>query len=551
MKKFWSTFRLFFISTYFTWRGKGGRWEKQAILWLLLALAFLPLMRILFAMYQGVYAAGVMLGTPDLILLLAAFAGQSTVLVFAVPYLLSAFYYTDDLLRLASLPLAQWQLLGPKFALVWLNEVLTLLIFVGPAYLVYGLSANPSLLYWPLLLLLLLLLPTLPLALAALFTIALVRVTNLPRHRDLLQVVGGLTGIVLALGLQTLIIRSGNDPGLAVQDALVKASHLVKILSRRVPPAALATQTLTAAGSVSGLLAFILFALVSLAAVAVFGLIAQYWFWHSFLAGQEVTLKRERRGRKTGRRGARQRGPLAASFLREVRLFLRTPAFAFNGLLSTVIVPIIIIFPMLVQGTLGSIRTLVQSGPSASPIAGLILAAAVAFSASMNQVTSTAVSREGKLFFWSRVLPLSPCIQIQAKLLFGLFILALNALVWFLLAHLVVGIPGVYAVGGAGIGFLASVATASIGLLVDLYRPHLDWSDPQRAMKGNFNALIASLLGWLLLGLGALLSYLLLRLFHSLVIVYWVAAVFFVLASLGLYAFLLNQAESLYRGIQQ
>ncbi|HHY92472.1 MAG TPA: hypothetical protein GX511_03940, partial [Firmicutes bacterium] len=142
MKKLWAVLKLLVITTYFTWRGKGRAAEKQISLGLLLLLAFLPLVRILFAVAGGAYQAGVMLGEPSLLLFLAAVAGQLTVLFFAIPYLLSAFYYSDDLPRLASLPLAPWQLLGAKFVLVWLGEIATLLVPVGPAAVVYGSAAG-------------------------------------------------------------------------------------------------------------------------------------------------------------------------------------------------------------------------------------------------------------------------------------------------------------------------------------------------------------------------------------------------------------------------
>ena len=123
MVKLWATFKLLLISNYFTWRTTKRDSKKQVGLILLAGLSLLPFFRLLFELSSGIYQATTILGDPSLALLLAAAAGQFTVLVFGVPYLASAFYYEDDFVRLAPLPLAPWQLAGAKLLLVWLGEL--------------------------------------------------------------------------------------------------------------------------------------------------------------------------------------------------------------------------------------------------------------------------------------------------------------------------------------------------------------------------------------------------------------------------------------------
>ena len=50
------------------------------------------------------------------------------------------------------------------------------------------------------------------------------------------------------------------------------------------------------------------------------------------------------------------------------------------------------------------------------------------------------------------------------------------------------------------LGILVSIPVSTICLLNDLYRPKLAWTEPQHAMKGNFQTLVSGLFSLLYLG---------------------------------------------------
>lgn len=93
---------------------------------------------------------------------------------------------------------------------------------------------------------------------------------------------------------------------------------------------------------------------------------------------------------------------------------------------------------------------------------------------------------------------MAPSVQIQAKLLHGLLFNLINLaiitgiMIWLELAtprNLVLVLVG---------GLLISLVTTYTGLLIDVMRPNLTWTDPQQAMKGNINGLFALLLNLVL-----------------------------------------------------
>jgi len=322
MVKLWATFKLLLISNYFTWRTTKRDSKKQVGLILLAGLSLLPFFRLLFELSSGIYQATTILGDPSLALLLAAAAGQFTVLVFGVPYLASAFYYEDDFVRLAPLPLAPWQLAGAKLLLVWLGELLTLLLTVAPILVVYGLRARPSALYWLILPIVYLLLPALPLAVATPVTALVMRFSGRFRDRDKARVLFSLLFLVLVLGLQATLMRSGDDPSLALQEKLLARPDLAAGVKSWLPPAVWFGQALAQAGSARGLMYLFLFALVSGAALAVLALLAP-GVVRQALAEREAPVRSNNRHKRRKARLATSAGssPFIACLEREARLF--------------------------------------------------------------------------------------------------------------------------------------------------------------------------------------------------------------------------------------
>ncbi len=532
MVKLWATFKLLLISNYFTWRTTKGGSKKQIGLLLLVGLSLLPFLRLLFELSSGIYQATTILGDPSLALLLAAAAGQFTVLVFGVPYLASAFYYEDDFSRLAPLPLAPWQLAGAKLLLVWLGELLTLLLTVAPILVVYGLRARPSAWYWLVLPIMYLLLPALPLAVATPVTALVMRLGGRFRDRDKARVLFSLLFLILVLGLQAVLMRSGDDPSVALQEKLLARPDLAAGVRSWLPPAVWFGQALAQAGTAGGLWYLLLFALLSVAALAILALLAP-GVVRQALAEQEAPKRSNNRRKKHRARLALSAGssPFIACLEREARLFWRTPIFALNGTINLFLLPLIILLPLVARGELKQVVNFVMVGGDLRWLAGLILAAIGAVTAAMNQVPSTAISREGSLLFWSLVLPLSPRTQLLAKLTFSLSLQCLAAVAWAAVAYFFFHLSGLPLLAGTALGLLAAWPLAEVGLMIDLTWPRTQWTDPQKAMKGNFNGLLASLVGWLLIALSGFFLWLLYRAVGSFTLLYLAAAVYF--AALG------------------
>jgi len=458
----------------------------------LILLGFVPLIVMITAAWAGFFVVLNLMGEGHVMLTLALTAGQLACLVFGILYVISAFYFAKDLRLLVPLPIRPGEIVVAKFCSVLVGEYLTMAPFVIPALAVYGVMADVSLLYIPLALLVYLMLPVIPLVLASLFSFVLMRVTNLRRNRDFLRVFGALLGVGLALLFQFWgQFSQGEISQGAFEELVTSQQPLIQAVSRWAITSVWATNALREDAFGLGLPSFLLFAAAVAVAAVLLILGAERLFFGGLLGGDEARssgrrLSREELTSETGR----VRSPLWALFMREVRLLNRTPSFLMAGVLPPLLMPLFMIFPLRAQGgPLENAHALSQYGDS--PWVPLIVLGALLFLNSMSALPSSAISREGRWFWISRSLPVSPSLQVQAKLLHSLLfslinlVLVLGFMLWLGLATPV----NIAAVVLGGI--LAGVVTSYSGLLIDVMRPHLDWTDPQHAMKGNYNSLFA------------------------------------------------------------
>jgi len=502
-----------------TWRGlrenMGGGKSKWGLLLLPLALlGFAPLLGMITVMFFGVFLGGQALGRGEVVLMVAFTVGQIACLTFGVFYVISAFYFSRDITLLIPMPLRPSEIVLSKFISILLGEYLTMLPIVGPALVIYGIFAGVSWTFLPFVLVIFLLLPVIPLVLSSLFSIVLMRVTNLRRNRDLFRVLGGLLGISIGLGfnyLSRLGARNGAFHGgvNGVQSILEQQQGLLDATFRYFPTSAWMTNALKAGAPAFGFGAFLLFVAVAVLALVAMVWVAEKLFYGGAVGGEETRaagkkLTREELAKET----AQARTPLWALFLREIKLLNRTPAFLMQALVPMIIMPFFVVMPMLQEKELGQVIGKL-SDYAGSPLVPVVGVGVVLFMASMSAVAGTAISREGKHFWISRSLPVLPRVQVQAKWLHSLLFGALNvvmALGGMAFLKVLTPLNFVYVLVG---GLLASGAMGYSSLIVDLIRPTLKWTNPQQAMKGNYNVLFGMLFIWLTIGILAGLSALL------------------------------------------
>ncbi|MBS3986088.1 MAG: hypothetical protein KGZ66_10875 [Selenomonadales bacterium] len=427
----------------------------------------------------------------DLVLLLAILATQLLMLGFGLASLISLFYFSTDLSVLVPLPLREWTILAAKFVVASITEYLLPIVILLPVLIAYNRHVPLGVLGILSALLVFVLLPAIPLSLAGIATLTLMRGVG-RRHRDILVVVASLVLVVGMLALQ-YFIQSMAMGSLDIGAVLEGRIDLVAALGSRFPPSVWATRAIAGAGNPIGLANLMYLTFASLASVGAFLLVGQRVFYRGLVGGEERLRQRTRLDGKSLAQVVRTPS-LTALVLREIRLFMRMPIWVLNGFLAVVIVPLMSLFPALTgNGGLRQLTALLAENPQGETILMLAIAAFVTAMSSMNTVACTAVSREGKYLWISKSIPVMPVTQVKAKLIFALLCTALTGILLAVFFAVLFSPSVSTLLVAVALGFVASIAPQALGLAFDIWRPFLKWTTPQHAVKNNLNALTALL----------------------------------------------------------
>jgi len=279
-----------------------------------------------------------------------------------------------------------------------------------------------------------------------------------------------------------------------IEALLQNRVDLARLIGSAFPPSVWATRAISRAGSFEGLLNLGLLLASSVAGVWAFLSVGQKVFYGGLIGGAEHERKNVTFTHQVLAQQATATPLGTTLFLREWKLFLRVPIWVLNGFIAVILVPLMALFPAFTGGEgLGQLVNWAQNSPYGFSAATVIFAALMASLSTLNTLASTSISREGKHLWISRVLPVSAREQVIAKIkhaslasviigiaLTGMYYLVFKPSLFHLLTAFILGL-----VAGAGPQYL--------GMLFDMWRPFLTWTNPQHAVKNNLNAVFPML----------------------------------------------------------
>ncbi len=467
-----------------------GKLFGALALGLLMALAVVPLLWLLTRILDLLHGALAQAGQSYLIVTLTLLASQLLIFLFGIFYLLSAFYLTRDREQLLALPLHPRQVLGAKFTLVLVNEYLSSWPLLLPILIYFGWLERAGLGYWLSLVPVLLLLPLLPLALAALLVVGLMRVVNLGRHKDKLIVAGSLLLMTLSILLQ-LKLAGFSGQGTEFLQAMTAPNGLSQKLASGFPPALWASRMLEHAGDPSGWLAALLFIGSALAVAALFLQAGQKLYYSGLIGLSEAGSAARFLGELPLGAGHH---PRRAIFRREWQVMNRTPIFLLNGTLLALFVPVTFGLLLYFNAEMRQDRLFAYLHSRFSHLAILSSSFFLILCASINGTAASAFSREGGRFWISKVIPVAPGWQVAAKFMHAMLLALIGLVAGSLSLHQALRTPIAILLPAFLLALLATMAFSATGLGIDLLRPKLKWTHPQQAIKQNLNVFLNTLL---------------------------------------------------------
>lgn len=481
-------------------RSAGG--NSQLLLLVVLAVCLLPLAGSLFAFGRTFYHTFAQLNMPETPVQLLCYAASFTVLVFALPYVVSVFFLSSDLETLLPLPLKPWQIIGAKFTAVLIYEYLIIALFILPPFIGYGFEAQGGVLFWLFMILVVLVLPVIPLIYASLIAILMMRVFKNIKNKEMISTVCSFLMIFIICGASMMVNRTPDAAQMA--NLVIANKNLLDKLNIIFPNLTFAGDALVHSSIVSMLL-FILLAGVFL---VIFLFIADRIYFGGVMGMQEVTSKRKKMSQTEKESYSRSKSPVKAYAIKEFKLLFRTPVYFMNCLMTPLIFPLLIGIPIIIslagsKVSLLPILTQLASTAGNTVTAVLLLLSFVLpiFIGGSCMVTSTCISREGQGYIFMKYIPMSIRDQLRAKILNG-FLICLAATLPYTIICTVLGMVLLNA--NFLVIILCPVITVLTLLMInyaalwaDLTNPKLIWESEQAAVKQNFTATILLFAVWI------------------------------------------------------
>ena len=492
---------------------KNKKQIKGALLGLLLIIAFTPMAvgfgKFLSEAYDGLHA----IGQEAVILGFGLSVVSIVIFFFGIFYAMGIFYFSMDVENLLPLPFKPWHIMGAKFTVVLIYEYLTEIIFFAPTLISYGIKSSGGILYYIYGVIIFLLLPIVPLVIASIINMIIMRFTNIAKNKDRFRLLGGIIAMCFGVGINIYIQRfSQNASQSTITEMFSKGNNsLLSFATKIFPSTKIAVNSLINTTNIQGFINLILFIMIAVIALIIFIILGESLYFKGVMGVSETTSKRKTLSNLELIKSTSQNSSLKIYILKELKLLFRTPIYFMNCVLMNFLWPIFFMIPVFTQKGGGSqlktITKFLQDGRSA----GIVLAAFFAFmvfASSSNGISTTAISREGKNLYVLKYIPMKYKQQLMAKVLSavvlgiaGMIMVSILGIILFkislglLLLMLIVGIVGI-------------LLTSFIGIFIDLNFPKLQWNTEQEAVKRNFNVMISIII---CLALGGLTVFIIIK----------------------------------------
>ena len=180
-------------------------------------------------------------------------------------------------------------------------------------------------------------------------------------------------------------------------------------------------------------------------------------------------------------------------------MLFKTPIYLFNSVGGVIVVPIIMVMTAISGGeeSMKSVVKFIETKPEFIALVGIGFITSLGM---LNSIGATTFSREGKNFWIQRTLPIKARDQIIGRILSSIAIQILGLVALLVALAFIIRLKISTIILITVLGLLGSIPMTQIGMVIDIIRPLLTWTNPQQAMKQNLNVLIGMGLGTLYAG---------------------------------------------------
>ena len=388
-------------------------------------------------------------------------------LIFSINVISHTFYSSSDIVYLLPLPLKNTEIILAKYITALINESTIELLFVLASTLGYLIGINAPVYSYFIMLIYCITFCIIPLSISGIISIIFMFFARNVKNRNLVNKILGLLMIII-FGLLAFLILLFNN--------FEFNSNLLRSVNLIFPHINMIVK------SYSNIMYLLFYILINLAFIFILVILAKKLYFKGLVLTNYVK-------KKDNKLNYEKKSPFKSYFIRDVKLLFKTPAYFSNCIIINIIWPVFIFILINISHRVGNFNDLMlrYKGNDNSVliyfIIGIVLVSI--FITGANSISSSILSREGKAFYYLKVIPISIKKQLLAKTLLG-FIVSFG----FLFIYIII-FGFVFKLGFINVliyvitALLAVMLVCLIGSYIDTINPKLIWDDEINSLRGN------------------------------------------------------------------
>ena len=490
---------------------KGKKRKPRSKIASILLFGFLFLM---LGFYSVIYGVGItqfliLAGNPDGFIQMVALGAPLLILLFGILQAIPTLYHETSLESLLVLPLKPSVIIGGKITQAYFPAAVFPIAFFFPALIAHGIVAGRPWAFYVQSIPFMFFVTFMPFAVVVILLLFIMRYTKFARDKDRFQMVTSIFTVLLAVGF-SLFINMQNVgtqiPGSQMFGPDGRSTFMSGALPY-IPSSYFGAGMLLYADSGYSLLNGLLALLVNAFALGVLLLLARRLYIPGVLGMQAGGKPTKQLTREAMHRALRPRKAYRAIVQKEWKILLRTPAFFTQTILGAVLMPALMIGVMIMTlsrmdssgdlefDLIGMLQIWNQSGAWKNSLwlIVMIASAAAAFFSGSNMMSASAISRQGKLFYYSKLIPVPARVQVFAWLTPGLMS---TTLIWlFLTAGITIFLKGSFLFGLIVFvtAWLNAYLVQIVSFFTDMFFPNLDWTNEIQPVKNTKATMVSGL----------------------------------------------------------
>lgn len=426
---------------------------------------------------QSLYTPLAMVGYPQILVTLAYIGAVIAMLFAAIPFIMSIFFYSKDITFLSSLPIKESAIVLSKLSAIYIYLLGMSAFIFGPALAIYTINQEMNILLILLSLIAFIVSPILPLTIATLIILPIMRWVGGSKRRNLFSILGSILFLFFIVALQLILSRFQSDPE-RMQQLLAQPEGLLKAVGKPFPPSLWLTNMIQ--GSFVDMILFLGITIILVLLLQGLSKAIYRKAMMSFSQEGSVSIKE-------GSIYYKKRSVGLQLIRRNFFIITSNPTFFLNTFLN-MLVPVLVFGISMFTGET-SIEAL--NSPLLAPYRVLIFAGVLSSPAIISNISATAITREGKAFWETKVLPISLKDNLRYRVITTMILNLFGSLLLGIGSMFIMDLSAMDILLGIVVTISLTLFLATVDIVINIFRPMLNWTHPTAAVKNNMNVMIS------------------------------------------------------------